>query len=227
MGVSQQLAMAMRALSLALLAAVAVQVQAGGLKVQGWTVPSTWQQGQDFVVVQSGDSASAYGGYIFPGPTSSHGASYASPDGYICEAKHYDHNHGIFATADCANRWTKLTLLGDEAGETMEGCATVASRPCGCQSLCRPVNCTVEQIHASNQGDHENGCDYHRQCQRQEQLGLVTSCTDAHNFQFSLWFGVAFTVIVAFGGFAMANMPLDMDSLLYTVGNPDDKAHQN
>lgn len=220
--------MVMRALALLLVTAVAATL--GSQTVQGWKLPSKWVRGQDYVVVQSGGDVSAYGGYIFPGPAAnaSFGSlKYASPDGYKCEAQHYDQNYGIFETQDCANKWTKLITQGDAAGVSMSGCATVANRPCGCQGLCRPVQCTVEQIQASNMGDTVNGCPYHTQCRRQEELGLVTSCAHAHTFHFSLWFGITFAVVVAFAGFAMANMPLDMDSLLYTVGDPDDKQHQS
>ena len=38
-----------------------------------------------------------------------------------------------------------------------------------------------------------------------------------------MWFGIIFSVVVAFVAFAMMNMPLDMDSLLYTVGDPEKK----
>merc|ERR1711865_466916 len=204
-----------------------------GTTVQGWLLPADWKQGKDYVVVQtSSKSVSQYGGYIFPGPehASASSISYSSPDGYMCEAKHYDHNYGIFETQACANRWTKLITMGDSADEDMSGCKTVASRPCGCQGICRPVSCSMERIFATNKGDaansptdYSNLCDYYTQCRRQEELGLVTSCAETAVFQVSMWFGIIFSVVVAFVAFAMMNMPLDMDSLLYTVGDPEKK----
>lgn len=189
-----------------------------GTTVQGWLLPSSWNKGTDYVVVlTSAKSPSQYGGYIWPGPDGTNaGISYSSPDGYQCEAKHYDHNYGIFETQECANKWTKLITMGDSAGVTMSGCKTVASRPCGCQGICRPVSCTAEKIKA-------NECNYYSQCRRQEELGLVTSCAETAVFQVSMWFGIIFSVVVAFVAFAMMNMPLDMDSLLYTVGDPEKK----
>jgi len=197
----------------------AVHSAGTGKIVQGWKVPAHWEQGSDYVVVKTSSGAnSQYGGYIFPGPSalSASSVNYSSPDGYLCEAKHYDHNYGIFETQECANKWTKLISLGDSADVSVADCKLVASRPCGCQGLCRPVSCTTEAIAA-------NKCDYYTQCRRQEELGLVTSCAATATFQVAMWFGIIFAVVVAFVSFAMMNMPLDMDSLLYTVGDPEKK----
>jgi hypothetical protein len=71
--------------------------------------------------------------------------------------------------------------------------------------------------------DYSNKCAYYTQCRRQEELGLVTSCAETAVFQVSMWFGIGFAVVVVFVSFAMMNMPLDMDSLLYTVGDPEKK----
>merc|ERR1711865_523660 len=159
-----------------------------GKVVQGWKVPASWEQGSDYVVVKTSSGAnSQYGGYIFPGPSalSASSVNYSSPDGYLCEAKHYDHNYGIFETQECANKWTKLISLGDSADVSVADCKLVASRPCGCQGLCRPVACTQKQI--KNTGiAGEEGCNYYSQCRRQEELGLVTSCAETAVFQVSM-----------------------------------------
>merc|ERR1711907_48561 len=196
--------------------------------VAGWSIPETWQVGSDYVVV-GGASPSSYAGYIFPGPspTSSKSVAYSSPGGYYCEAKNYDMNYGIFATQACANNWTKLITLGDEAGDaTVANCKVVPTMPCGCQQMCRPVACTTAQIQATVTNGFEDSttsCNMTAQCRRQEELGLVTSCATMATFQISMWFGIIFAVVVVFAAFAMMNMPLDMDSLLYTVGDPDKK----
>merc|ERR1711998_79539 len=204
--------------------------------VQGWTLPADWVQGKDFVVVNtaSDGTPSKFAGYIFPGPNaaSSSSLSYVSPGGYYCEAKHYDHNYGIFETQDCANKWTDLISKGGEAtGVSMSGCKTIPSRPCGCQGLCRPLDCSVAQINATQAGEEDNNahgsdanvCRYYSQCRRQEELGFVTSCAASANFHVSLWFGIGFALVVAFASFSMMYMPLDMDSLLYSVGDPEKK----
>jgi len=201
--------------------------------VGGWNVPSGWTEGNEYVVVKSGNQVSDYGGYIFPGPATSSPAPsqssivYESPDGYYCEAKHYDANYGIFKTQECANAWTKLTTQGDAANlgsVDFSACATVASRPCGCQGLCRPVECTTGEIAINNAGTTTTGrCDYELQCRRQQELGLVTSCAEQATFQISMWFGIICAVVITFVSYAMMNMSLDMDSLLYTVGDPDKK----
>merc|ERR1712046_66974 len=126
--------------------------------VNGWNVPSGWTEGKEYVVVKSGNQVSDYGGYIFSGPSTSSPAPslssvvYESPDGYYCEAKHYDANYGIFKTQDCANAWTELTTnAGANLGSfDFSACQTVASRPCGCQGLCRPVECSTAQIALNN-----------------------------------------------------------------------------
>jgi hypothetical protein len=38
-----------------------------------------------------------------------------------------------------------------------------------------------------------------------------------------MWFGIIFAVVIVFVSYSMMNMSLDMDSLLYTVGDPDKK----
>merc|ERR1711965_806835 len=132
----------MASFALVALALVLVPASAGPA---GWNVPSSWRRGSEYVVVMSGNDPSNYGGYIFPGPnpaSSSKSVAYASPDGFYCEAKHYDMNYGVFATQECANAWTKLITDGDNAQATVEGCTTIPTAPCGCQSLCRPVDCT-------------------------------------------------------------------------------------
>merc|ERR1719313_1696518 len=187
-----------------------------GKSVAGWNVPSDWQQGYDYVVVNSASDGtpSAYGGYIFPGPasTSSTSISYVSPNGYYCEAKHYQHNYGVFADQECANVWTALITQGDGAATKypngVSNCKTVASYPCGCQQLCRPVNCDNAQINATRNGG-ANSCNYMEHCRIQEHHGLVTSCAAVATFQISMWYGIIFAVVIAFVAFSMANMPLE------------------
>jgi hypothetical protein len=76
---------------LAIICIGAVDASNTGKTVEGWTVPSSWVQGRDYVVVKtSSGSNSQYSGYIFPGPDKTSGSSsvsYSSPDGYACEAK--------------------------------------------------------------------------------------------------------------------------------------------
>jgi len=207
---------------------------AAGTPVAGWTVPSTWKNDpngfQDYVVVKTpkGNKASPYGGYIFPGPkpsgtSSSHPKAFSSADGYYCEAKNYDANFGIWETQECANIWNELVTTGTSTGD-LQQCKTVATRPCGCQQVCRPVDCTQSQIAAAitvPRGAH--ACEFEHQCRLQEERGFVTSCATQATFQISMWFGIIFTVIIAFAAYSMMNMSLDMDSLLYTVGEPDKK----
>eukprot|EP00658_Telonema_sp_P-2_P006274 TRINITY_DN123_c0_g1_i5.p1 TRINITY_DN123_c0_g1~~TRINITY_DN123_c0_g1_i5.p1 ORF type:complete len:242 (+),score=65.28 TRINITY_DN123_c0_g1_i5:157-882(+) len=199
--------------------------------VAGWTLPAEWKQGDQFVVVQKHDgSASDNGGYIFPGPAGGNGGSsynsvkFESADGFYCEAKHYDANYGVFETQACANAWTELTTTGSQVSTVdvdLATCNVVPTYPCGCQNLCRPVDCTADQINATNNG--ANDCDWRASCRRQEELGIVTSCAEQATFQISMWFGIIFAVVIVFVSYSMMNMSLDMDSLLYTVGDPDKK----
>jgi len=85
------------------------------------------------------------------------------------------------------------------------------------------LDCTVAQINNTQTGKTDDTCAYYSQCRRQEELGIVTSCAASANYHVSLWFGIAFALVVAFAAFSMMYMPLDMDSLLYSVGDPEKK----
>jgi len=207
---------------------VAAQSSTNDLAGTEWSVPTSWQKDKDYVVVRTAQQkASNYGGYIFPGPDPQAVAKisiqYVSPDGFYCESKHYDANYGIFQTQECANIWTSLITQGDNAPQGMpSSCLTVATRPCGCQQVCRPVDCSPDKIKSALTGTFSD-CQFYDQCRLQEERGLVTSCAHQSAFQILMWFGIIFAVIIAFAAYSMMNMSLDMDSLLYTVGEPDKK----
>eukprot|EP00656_Telonema_subtile_P056840 TRINITY_DN91_c0_g1_i1.p1 TRINITY_DN91_c0_g1~~TRINITY_DN91_c0_g1_i1.p1 ORF type:complete len:237 (-),score=44.27 TRINITY_DN91_c0_g1_i1:294-1004(-) len=196
----------------------------------GYNIPTGWVSGQDYVLSKTAtrdDSTTA--GYIWPGPdpSVSTAPAYHSADGFYCEAKHYDTNFGVWATQDCANKWADLvTNAGAKSLGTMAGCQTVVSRPCGCQNICRPLACSLTQVKNTFSTTTPSGtdtCDYEHQCRKQQELGFVTSCATQATFQISMWFGIIFAVVVVFVAYGMMNMSLDMDSLLYSVGDPDKK----
>jgi len=210
-----------------LLLSIVNYVSAGEVTGTPFNVPTGWVKGKDFVVVNNpkvttGNTGSSYGGYIWPGPDRSPGLTklsvdFSSADGYYCEAKNYDTNFGIWETQECANKWNRLVTQGDSATDVdLQDCKTVATRPCGCQNVCRPVECNAAAI-------KDGTCKYETQCRAQEQRGIVTSCAAQATFQISMWFGILFAVIIVFAAYSMMNMSLDMDSLLYTVGEPDKK----
>merc|ERR1711988_1371062 len=79
----------------------------------------------------------------------------------------------------------------------------------------------------ANQGLYGNGKGTYGQamttCQDYIDNKLVTTCNDMFIYHFVLWPSVMGGVALLYAAYSIATMPLDMDSLLYTVGSSGKK----